>query len=212
MPMLLDREYKIPSKYNSKISLKVVPGHFATSQSHINFYMDMTTLKVRHCDAAEVAKEMAKEYQYSTPVGMDGCEIIGSCLAEELTRNGIMSLNRHNSMYIITPELDKNGQMIFRDNLQPMVQGKNILLLLASATTGKTIARSLDCIQYYGGIIQGVSAIFSAAGEIHGQTVHSIFSTADLPEYQTFRSSECPHCKNKEKIDAIVNGFGYSEL
>ena len=35
--MLLDREYKIPSKYNSKISLKVVPGHFATSQSHINF-------------------------------------------------------------------------------------------------------------------------------------------------------------------------------
>ena len=143
---------------------------------------------------------------------MDGCEVIGSCLAEELTRNGIMSLNRHNSMYIITPELDKNGQMIFRDNLQPMVQGKNILLLLASATTGKTIARSLDCIQYYGGIIQGVSAIFSAAGEIHGQTVHSIFSTADLPEYQTFRSSECPHCKNKEKIDAIVNGFGYSEL
>ena len=114
MPMLLDREYKIPSKYNSKISLKVVPGHFATSQSHINFYMDMTTLKVRHCDAAEVAKEMAKEYQYSTPVDtivcMDGCEIIGSCLAEELTRNGIMSLNRHNSMYIITPELDKNGQ------------------------------------------------------------------------------------------------------
>ena len=216
MPMLLDREYKIPSKYNSKISLKVVPGHFATSQSHINFYMDMTTLKVRHCDAAEVAKEMAKEYQYSTPVDtivcMDGCEIIGSCLAEELTRNGIMSLNRHNSMYIITPELDKNGQMIFRDNLQPMVQGQNILLLLASATTGKTIARSLDCIQYYGGIIQGVSAIFSAAGEIHGQTVHSIFSTADLPEYQTFRSSECPHCKNKEKIDAIVNGFGYSEL
>ena len=86
MPMLLDREYKIPSKYNSKISLKVVPGHFATSQSHINFYMDMTTLKVRHCDAAEVAKEMAKEYQYSTPVDtivcMDGCEIIGSCLAE----------------------------------------------------------------------------------------------------------------------------------
>lgn len=60
MPMLLDREYKIPSKYNSKISLKVVPGHFATSQSHINFYMDMTTLKVRHCDAAEVAKEMAE--------------------------------------------------------------------------------------------------------------------------------------------------------
>ena len=26
--MLLDREYKVPSKTNSKINLKVVPGHF----------------------------------------------------------------------------------------------------------------------------------------------------------------------------------------
>ena len=43
--MLLDREYKVPSKTNSKINLKVVPGHFATTSSHINFYMDMTTFK-----------------------------------------------------------------------------------------------------------------------------------------------------------------------
>lgn len=214
--MLLDREYKVPSKYNSSINLKVVPGHFATRHSHINYYMDMTTLKVRHSEAAEVAKQMAQEYQYSTPIDtiicMDGCEIIGSCLAEELTRNGIMSLNRHNSMYIITPEFDSNGQMIFRDNLQPMVRNKNILLLLASATTGRTIARSLSFIQYYGGIIQGISAIFSAATEIYGQPVHHIFSTEDLPDYVTYSQEECPFCKNKEKIDAIVNGFGYSEL
>ena len=170
--MLLDREYKVPSKTNSKINLKVVPGHFATTSSHINFYMDMTTLKVRQKEAYEVAREMAKEYQYSKPIDtivcMDGCEIIGACLAEELNKN--------------------------------------------SATTGRTIARSLECIQYYGGIIQGISAIFSAAKEIYGEPVHCIFSTEDLPDYNTFTPSECPHCKNKEKIDAIVNGFGYSEL
>ena len=183
--MLLDREYKVPSKTNSKINLKVVPGHFATTSSHINFYMDMTTLKVRQKEAYEVAREMAKEYQYSKPIDtivcMDGCEIIGACLAEELNKNGIMSLNQHDSLYVITPEFDGNGQMIFRDNLQPMVRGKNILLLLASK-------------------------------EIYGEPVHCIFSTEDLPDYNTFTPSECPHCKNKEKIDAIVNGFGYSEL
>ena len=214
--MLLDREYKIPSKVNNKINLKVVPGHFATTHSHINFYMDMTTLKMRHSEAMEVAKTIASDYQYSRPVDtiicMDGCEMIGSCLAEELTKNGIMSLNRHNTLYVITPEFDSNGQMIFRDNLQPMVRGKNILLLLASATTGRTIARSLECIRYYGGIIQGISAIFSAAEEIYGEPVHHIFGEADLPDYQTFSPEECPHCRNKEKIDAIVNGFGYSEL
>ena len=214
--MLLDREYKIPSKINRKINLKVVPGHFATTHSHINFYMDMTTLKVRYSEAMEVARTMAAEYQYSRPVDtiicMDGCEIIGACLAEELTKNGIMSLNLHNTLYVITPEFDSDGQMIFRDNLQPMVRGKNILLLLASATTGRTIARSLECIRYYGGIIQGISAIFSEAEEIYGEPVHHIFGAKDLPDYQTFSQKECPHCQNKEKIDAIVNGFGYSEL
>lgn len=214
--MLLDKEYKVSSKSNSRLHLYVAPGHFATTHSHINLYLDMTTLKVRHSEATEIAKVMAHEYQYSKPIDtivcMDGCEIIGSCLAQELTKNGIRSLNAHDSMYIITPEFDNNGQMIFRDNLQPMVRDKNILLLLASATTGRTIEKSLNCIRYYGGIVQGVSAIFSAADEIQGQKIHSIFHADDLPDYQTFRPSDCPHCKNKEKIDAIVNGFGYSEL
>jgi len=71
--MLLDREYKVPSKTNSKINLKVVPGHFATTSSHINFYMDMTTLKVRQKEAYEVAREMAKEYQYSKPIDTIVC-------------------------------------------------------------------------------------------------------------------------------------------
>ncbi len=214
--MLLDREYKIKSNVNSKINLHVASGHFATTHSHINLYLDMTTLKVRHSEAVEVAKEMARQYQYSKPIDtiicMDGCEMIGSCLAEELTKNGIMSLNTHKSMYVITPEFDSNGQMIFRDNLQLMVRGKNILLLLASATTGRTIAKSVDCIRYYGGIIQGISAIFSAATEIYGEPIHCIFHAEDLPSYQAFNPTECPHCKNKEKIDAIVNGFGFSEL
>lgn len=216
--MLLEREYKIPSKNFSAINLKVIPGHFATSQSHINYYLDMTTLKCRAKEAETVAKAMAREYQYSkmidTIVCMDGCDIIGAYLADELSRNGIMSLNLHNSLYVITPEFDNKGQMFFRDNLQPMVKNKNILLLIASATTGRTTARSIECIRYYGGIIQGISAIFSASKnmQIYGEKVHSIFSAEDLEGYQTFSSDCCPQCKQNIKIDAIVNGYGYSEL
>lgn len=213
---MLKEAKKIPSKAYKKINLKVVPGHFATTHSHINYYMDMTTLKSRHSEAVQVARAMATEYQYSTPIDtiicMDGCEIIGSCLAEELMNNGIMSLNKHHSLYVVSPEFDSNGQLIFRDNLQPMVRDKNILLLLASATTGRTIARSLESIRYYGGIIQGISAIFSAAEEIYGEPVHHIFGAGDLPDYQTFSPEECPHCQSRQKIDALVNGFGYSAL
>lgn len=213
---MLEREIRIPSQVNKKVELKVIPGHFATNHSHINYYMDMTTLKVREKEAEQVATSLSKSYQYNTVVDtiicMDGCEIIGTHLAQKLTQAGIMSMNAHQSLYVITPEFNVNGQMIFRDNIQPMVKDKNIVLLLASATTGKTIAKSLECIQYYGGNIQGISAIFSAVHEIYGHKVNSIFTAEDLPDYQTYVQSECPHCKTGEKIDAIVNGYGYSVL
>ena len=213
---MLENAIKIPTKVNNKIQLKVVPGHFATNHSHINYYMDMTRLKAGQREANEVAATMAKDYQYNTPIDtiicMDGCYVIGAFLAERLTEAGVISMNAHQSIYVIEPEFNSNGQMIFRDNIQPMVNGKNVLLLLASATTGKTIARSVECIQYYGGIIQGISAIFSAADHIEGHAVNSIFNTEDLPDYQSFVQSECPFCKAGHKIDAIVNSYGYSQL
>ncbi len=213
---MLENAYKVSSRSNNKIQIKVLPGHFATSHSHINFYLDMTRLKVGQREAREVASTMAQHYQYNKPVDsiicMDGCYAIGAFLAEQLSDAGVMSMNAHQSIYIIEPEFDSNGQMIFRDNIQPMVRGKNIVLLLASATTGKTIARSLECIRYYGGIIQGISAIFSAADTIDGNEIHSIFHTDDFESYQSYPPHDCPFCHAGQKIDAIVNNYGYSQL
>ncbi len=213
---MLNHAIKIPSRLNSKIVLKVVPGHFTTNHSHINYYMDMTRLKIGQKEASAVAATMAKDYQYSTPIDtivcMDGCFAIGAFLAERLTENGVMNLNAHQSMYIIEPESNSNGQMIFRDNIQPMLRGKNILLLLASATTGKTIAQSLECIEYYGGSVQGVSAIFSAEDHIEGHKINSIFNKEDFSDYQSFSQSECPFCQAGQKLDAIVSSYGYSAL
>ena len=214
--LLVDNEIKVPSKVNPKLKLRVLEGHFATVHSHINCYIDMTMLKSRQSEAEEVAKAMAAEYQYNRPIDTivctDGCEVIGAYLAEELGKHGVMSLNTHNTLYVVTPEFGSGGQMIFRDNLQPMIRNKNILLLLASATTGRTIARGIECIQYYGGIIQGVSAIFSASGEIFGHEVNHIFSADDIDDYETYSQENCPYCQKGQKIDAMVNSFGYSEI
>ena len=207
---------KYHQKLTVKILLKVVPGHFATSHSHINYYMDMTRLKVGQREAKAVASTMANNYKYNTPIDaivcMDGTYVIGAYLAEILTDAGVISMNSHQSIYVIEPEFDSCGQMFFRDNIQPMVRGKNILLLVASATTGKTIDQCLECLEYYGGIIQGLSAIFSAKDEIHGYPVRSIFTTDDFSDYKSFAQKDCPLCHAGQKIDAIVNSYGYSKL
>ena len=123
-----------------------------------------------------------------------------------------MSINAHQTIYVITPEYDANGQMIFRDNIQPMVRGKHVLILMASVTTGITVRKSAECIQYYGGITAGVSSIFSAVDEVEGMKVNSIFNSEDVPGYETYSSHECPMCKQGEKVDALVNSYGYSML
>ena len=40
-----ERQQIIESRSNSKISIGVIPGHFATNHSHVNHYVDMTSIK-----------------------------------------------------------------------------------------------------------------------------------------------------------------------
>ena len=46
---------KIYHKELRDIYMRVVPGHFVTSHSHINYYFDMTTMKIRQNEAKAVA-------------------------------------------------------------------------------------------------------------------------------------------------------------
>lgn len=210
------RVIRIPSKVNANVVLRVIPGHFATTHSHINHYVDMTFLKARKSEAEGAAKILAQSYGMTTYldtiVCMDGCEIIGAYLADELTRNGIMSLNSHKTMYVVSPEIHTGGQLIFRDNMQNMIKDKHVLLVLATASTGITLKRAVECIRYYGGIIEGAAALFSATDEVEGIKIHSLFTAEDIPNYETYHFTECPMCRRNEKLDAIVNSYGYSRM
>ena len=109
---------KIPSKSNANVILKAIPGHFVTPNSHVNYFLDMTTLKSRLNEASAAAEELAKQISLDTVVDtivcIDGCEIIGAFLAQELTRAGVLSMNAHKTIYIITPEYINSGQLLFR--------------------------------------------------------------------------------------------------
>lgn len=210
------RSVKIHAPLNRNVTLKVIPGHFATSHSHINLYIDLTSTKSRLSEASEAARVMSRQYVNSvvidTIVCLDNCEVLGGFLAQELTAAGIQSMNAHKTMYIVSPEYNTNGQMIFRDCNQGAIYNKKVLLLVASATTGDTIRRSQECIRYYGGELNGISAIFSAVDEVEGMKVNSIFRKQDIPDYQSYNINTCPLCKAGQKLDAIVNGYGYMRL
>jgi len=207
--------YKVKTKQKN-LFLRVTKGHFATSHSHINHYIDVTTQKTRLSEAKAVAKELVSYYNQSTIVDtvlcLDGTEVIGTCLANELTKSDFLNMNAHQTIYVATPEHTSGSQLLFRDNIVPMIQGKHVLVLAASVTTGYTVQAAAESIGYYGGYVAGISAIFTTMEECMGHPVRAIFQTKDLEDYKTYPSHDCPLCKKGEKIDALVNSFGYSKL
>ena len=213
--MPTQNSYKIQTK-RKNLFLRVVKGHFATSHSHINYYIDVTSQKTRLSEASNVAKELVSYYHLSTIVDtvlcLDGTQVIGTCLAEELTRNNFVNLNAHQTIYVITPEHTSGSQLFFRDNIVPTIQGKNVLILAASVTTGYTAQAAAQAIEYYGGCVAGICSIFSSLENCLGHEVRSVFKTADLDGYASYPSHDCPLCKSGARIDALVNSFGYSKL
>ena len=213
--MSTEKFYKV--RTNSRdLFLRVSKGHYATSHSHINYYIDVTTQKTRLSEATAVAKKLVTFYNANTLVDtilcLDGTEVIGTCLANELTRGNYINMNAHQTIYVITPEHTTGSQIICRDNIIPMIKSKNVLVLAASVTTGYTAQAAIEAIKYYNGNIAGVCAIFATVDKCVGYPVHSVFDPNDLQDYASFPSHECPMCKQGVKIDALVNSFGYSKL
>ena len=202
---------------NSNVPLRVAMGHFATSHSHINYYIDLTMTKHRLSEAREVAAHLCGKISHSQVVDtilcLDGTEVIGACMASEMTRRGFENVNAHNTIYIVTPEHTTGSQLIFRENSAPMIVGKNVLVLAASVTTGYTVQAAVDAIRYYSGKVAGVCSIFSCVDSCCGYDVESVFSMKnDLPDYASMASHECPMCKAGRRLDAMVNAFGVSSF
>lgn len=213
--MPIENAYKIRTK-NRDLFLRVAPGHFATSHSHINYYIDVTMPKSRLSEASAIAKELVSYYNASTIVDtilcLDGTEVIGTCLANELTKGAFVSMNAHQTIYVVTPEHTSGSQLIFRDNIVPMIAGKHVLILAASVATGYTVKSAIDALQYYNGHVAGVCSIFATVDNCVGYEVRSVFNPKDLQGYASYPSHECPLCKEGKKIDGLVNSFGFSKL
>ena len=206
---------KLPTKRNN-LYLRVAMGHFATTNCHSNYYIDVVSQKARISEAKAVAAALRSYYPTETIVDtilcLDGTEVIGACLADVLGKADFLNLNAHKSIYVVTPETTGSGQLLFRDNIIPMIAGKHVMVLAVSVASGKTAEAAIEAINYYGGTVEGVSSIFSTAKECRGLPVYSVFDPNDLAGYQSYPSHECPLCKAGVKLDALVNSHGFSKL
>ena len=176
------RFFKIPVCVGD-VSLNVAKGHFATRNSHTNYFVDVTSQQscIRDAEAAaqQLAQRLTQHLMVDTILCMDGTRVIGTCLAQKLTQGGFRSINAGREIYVLREHLGTNG---------------------------------IVCIEYYRGSVVGIAAIYSHLKEIDGISITSLFDTNDLPGYASYLPEECPMCRDKQELDAVVDKFGYSAL
>ena len=207
--------FNVSLEKNPAIKIKVIPGHFTTSNAHINYFLDVWELKSNVSLARDVAREMAAPYLASTPIDtivcMERTVVLGAYTAEELQREGTAVMNAGGIIHVLSPLSNINGNLIFQDNAIEWIRNKNILLLVASTTGGGTIKRAMECITYYEGRPAGISALFFASEDLE-YDVNSLFTAEDIPGYKVFSTGDCEMCKAGQKLDAIINSEGYTIL
>lgn len=83
---------QISAAKDRKIKITMIPGHFVTSHSHVNAYVDLTEVKCESQPAQRAAELLAKDYDLTFPIEtivcMEGTELVGAYLAQELSKPG----------------------------------------------------------------------------------------------------------------------------
>lgn len=209
--------YTITSKSDDRVFIHAMPGHFISASSHLNYYVGTSDIKHNHNVSVDAAMLLARYYaehdiHVDTVLCLYETQALGAYLAHELARPNMLNPNPDDTVFVLGSEYDSAGNLIFRDNLKKLIYGKNVLVLISCITSGRTVARAMESVQYYGGKVAGVSAIFSATDTVEGVHVDSIFNTDDIPGYEAYAPHDCPHCRAGERVDAIANGYGYSLL
>lgn len=211
-----DKAFSVSMEKNPIITVRIIPGHFTTGNVHSNNFLDVSALKSNALVARDVARELAIPYLSSTIVDtivcMERTEVIGAYLAEELLRAGTAVMNEDREIHVITPINNTNGNFVFQDNMVNLIAGKNIILLFASISSGRTLNNTIECLAYYGGKLVGISSLFVASPKTQQHEIHHLFTADDIPGYGIFATSECVLCKAGVKLDAIINSEGYTKI
>ncbi|MBR2874343.1 MAG: orotate phosphoribosyltransferase, partial [Clostridia bacterium] len=94
MPNL--RTFTLSSKKNH-LEIKITKGHFATSHSHTNYYIDVitqkTNLKAAKATAEELLTYFKSTLEIDTILCLDNMEVVGTFISSMLTSREFININ-----------------------------------------------------------------------------------------------------------------------
>ena len=97
---------EIKAKKFPDIRVKIIPGHFATRHSHINYFIDLTGVVSHQRQALTAGKAFASQYSSNTAVDtivcLNGGEVVAAFMAEALSGTDRFAVNAGSDIAIVT--------------------------------------------------------------------------------------------------------------
>jgi orotate phosphoribosyltransferase len=144
----------INSQRDERVFIRASSGHFITANKHIDCYVGTSDIKHNH-DVSICAARLLAEYYHMRGIRIDTVlclyetQTLGAYVAHELSKPNMFNPNPSANIFVLGPEYDVSGNMIFRDNLIRMIKDKRVLILMSCITSGKTVERAMDSVAYY---------------------------------------------------------------
>ena len=140
--------YTIPCNRNEDVFIHAIPGHYVTASAHLNYYVGTSDIKHNRVVSVEAAKLLAEYYSVrnmdvDTVLCLYETQALGAYMAQELASPSMLAPNPDLQVYVLGPEYDTQGNMIFRDNLRRMIQGKNVVVLISCITRAPGITAAM---------------------------------------------------------------------
>ena len=125
--------YTITSGRNEHVFIHAMPGHFVSSSSHLNFYIGTSDIKHNHDVSVDAAMMLASYYhergiEVDTVLCLYETQALGAYLAHELQRANMLNPNPDSTVYVLGPEYDAQGNIIFRAQIIVIVYRFPIIL------------------------------------------------------------------------------------
>ena len=202
---------KLPTN-KSSLFLRVAKGHFATSHSHINYYIDVTTQKARLSEAKLSPRSWW--LPISTAPSWTPCSVWTHAGHRHLSgqradQRRFANMNAHQTIYVITPSTPaaaRSSSATISPRWSRASTSSSCRPPSPPATPCRRPSRRSTTTAAPWRACRPSSPLPTsvwASGHLH-------LRPSSLPDYASFDSRDCPMCKAGQHIDALVNSFGYS--
>ncbi len=182
----------------------VLEGHFVgVSGRHMKVYVNKDAF-LPHTEAVSRIGELFAEKNKHLPVDIVVGPAVGGIILSQWTAYHLSKLLGREVLSIYTEKTPESDQ-VFRRGYDKVVEGKNVLIVEDTTTTGGSVRKVVDKVKVAGGNVLQVTVMTNRdTTSVTEETVGAPFSWLAILAADSYAEEECQLCKANVPVNTNV--------